>query len=126
MRESDISLDDAVALRRIAMTLHRWYELECGDGDGAIERDEKTGTPYYYRANHSFLDPNDPRARHRIADRETGAIKRLNAIMKRYPKLTPYIQGDPRGAVLYIIRPGDIPKGKSIDSYYSYGIAVYK
>ena len=24
---------DAIALRRIAMTLHRWHELECGDGN---------------------------------------------------------------------------------------------
>ena len=28
-----INLEDARALRRISMTLHRWYELECGDGN---------------------------------------------------------------------------------------------
>ena len=28
-----ISFDDARALRRISMTLHRWHELECGNGN---------------------------------------------------------------------------------------------
>ena len=28
-----IEFQDAVALRRISMTLHRWHELECGDGN---------------------------------------------------------------------------------------------
>ena len=27
-----INIDHARELRRISMTLHRWYELECGDG----------------------------------------------------------------------------------------------
>lgn len=26
---------DAVQLRRISMTLHRWHELECGDSNNA-------------------------------------------------------------------------------------------
>ncbi len=34
-----ISWDDAHAMRRIAMTLHAWYELECGTDRGCIERD---------------------------------------------------------------------------------------
>ncbi len=38
------------ALRRIQMTLHRWAELEHGDGNDyaswAIERDDETGIPY--------------------------------------------------------------------------------
>jgi hypothetical protein len=40
-----ISYDDAYALRRISMTLNRWFELECGTDAGAIERDETTGKP---------------------------------------------------------------------------------
>jgi hypothetical protein len=40
-------------------------------------------------------------------------------------KLTAYIQGDPRGAALYILRPGDVPEGESADAYYSRGICVY-
>jgi hypothetical protein len=37
-----------------------------------------------------------------------------------------YVQGDPRGASLYIIRQGDVPEGQDVDSYYNRGIAVYK
>lgn len=39
--------------------------------------------------------------------------------------LKSYIQGDPRGAALYILRPGDVPAGSSVDSCYSRGISVY-
>lgn len=119
-----IERDDAGALRRISMTLHRWHELECGDGNDyaswAIERDEATNVPYMARYPHK----GEPR-RTRIADREGGAIKRLAAILKRYPTLGYYIQGDPRGAALYLLRPGDVPEGESADSYYSRGICVY-
>jgi hypothetical protein len=61
-----------------------------------------------------------------VADRETGARKRLAKIMENYPNLSAYVQGDPRGASLYILRPGDVPEGKDVDSYYSRGLAVYK
>jgi hypothetical protein len=36
-----------------------------------------------------------------------------------------YIQTDPRGAALYIIRPDDVPEGKNFESYYNRGICVY-
>ena len=113
-----IALDDALALRRVAMTLHRWHEMECGDDRGAIERDETTGRPYWRNA---FTGK-----RYATLDRESGAQKRLARIMTRYPDLRAYIQGDPRGAALYILRPGDVPEGESADSYYSRGLAVYK
>lgn len=121
-----ISYDDAHALRRISMTLKRWFELECGTGDGAIERDEKTGIPYWYNSNARYVDPHDRRAYSRIPDREKGAEKRLAKIMARYPSLQSYIQGDCRGASLYILRPGDVPDGCDVDAYYSRGIAVYR
>jgi len=114
-----ISHDDATALRRIAMTLHRWHELECGTDRGAVERDEETGKVYWYNAMTG-------KRSYQIADRETGAKRRLAKIMERYPALGVYVQGDPRGASLYILRPGDVPEGKEVDSYYSRGIAVYK
>jgi hypothetical protein len=118
-----ISHDDATALRRIAMTLSRWSELECGTANGgAIERDETTGKPYWtYDAG-----SNGKRGRYAIPDRERGAEKRLAMIMARYPTLQAYVQGDCRGAPLYILRPGDVPEGADVDSYYSRGIAVYK
>jgi hypothetical protein len=116
--KAGIEVSDAYALRRIAMTLHRWSELECGVDGGGIERDETTGRVMWYNANTGRRSP--------YPDRETPALKRLAAIMARYPTLGYYVQGDPRGASLYILRPGDIPKGEHAESYYSNGVAVYK
>lgn len=112
-----ITPDDAAALRRIAMTLHRWQEAECGNGFGAIERDEATGRPYWHNAMSGRRTP--------VPDREGGALRRLALVMKAYPALTTYIQGDCRGAPLYILRPGDVPEGKHAESYYNRGLAVY-
>lgn len=117
---------DAESLRRISMTLHRWHELECGDGNGHIERDEKTGVPRYYNDRARYLGANDVRRGYAVPDRERGAMKRLVKIMARYPALQFYVQGDPRGASLHILRPGDVPAGESTDGYYSCGVAVYK
>jgi hypothetical protein len=46
--------------------------------------------------------------------------------MARYPTLASYVQGDCRGAPLYILRPGDVPAGEHAESYYNRGVAVYK
>lgn len=117
LRNAGISESDAIALRRISMTLKCWFEAEC---NGWIQRDEETGKPRSYNTY-----TNEPYTGY-IADRETGALKRLAAIVSRYPGLSYYVQGDPRGASLYILRPDDIPEGKEADSYYSRGIAVYQ
>lgn len=124
-----ISWDDATYLRRISMTLHRWHELECGIDGGCIERgyytpraftSDENGIPYW--ANHNGTKT----TYRRMPDRETGARKRLSHIFQRYPELMPYIQGDPRGASLYVVRNADVPAGGSIDAYYTRGVAVYK
>lgn len=113
-------------MRRISLTLQAWFEKECGDGHGAIVRDESTGKTYYHLSGKDVRWP--------VADRETGAYKRLAAIMARantyraaneLKPLTYYIQGDCRGASLYILRPSDVPEGKEPESYYSRGICVY-
>lgn len=133
--------EDAEALRRISMTLHRWHELECGDsndhaswcitrgnkvpnmeGGKRFEHDDD-GKPYLEQHYHTRVCAT---TYHLVPDRERGAQKRLTKIMARYPSLTAYVQGDPRGAALYILKPGDVPEGASIDSCYSNGIAVFK
>jgi hypothetical protein len=111
-----VTYDDATALRRISMTLRRWFELECGLDNGAIERDDD-GKPYWKPAFNS--------RKYRVADRENGACKRLAKIMAAYPDLTPFVQCDPRGCALYLLRPNDVPEGKDASAYYSRGIAVY-
>lgn len=106
--------DEAEQLRRISMTLRSWHELECGDSNDyaswAIERDDNgDGPPYMVR--HLHYPPRTFRTR--IADRETGARKRLAAIVAarntrmwdtelshtmKQDTLTTYVQIDPRGA----------------------------
>ena len=109
---------DAFALRAIAMILHRWHELECGIDGGCVERDETTGKTYWLNSMNGRRYP--------TPDRETGALKRLGKLMAQYPDLSAYVQGDPRGCALYVMRPGDVPEGKDAEGYYSRGVAVYK
>jgi len=126
LAEIGVNRDDAIKLRRIALTLHRWYELECGSSDDygswMIERDEQTGKPYWIYHSHRSADSQ----RMLISDRERGAEKRLAKIMGNYPDLVSYLQTDPRGWPLYILRKSDIPEGAQIDSCYNRGVGVFK
>jgi myo-inositol-hexaphosphate 3-phosphohydrolase len=121
LRALGITQADAEELRRIAMILHRWSELECGDEYGnAVERDEVTGKPFM-----TYERGQGPRGQYPIPDREKGALKRLAAIMLKYPTLVEYVQGDPRGAPLYICTEEQIGYA-DIESVYNRGVAVYK
>ena len=114
------TLDEISALLRIERVLHRWAELEC---NGDIQRDELTNKPYAEYG--SYVEANDPRRKHYVADREAGALKRLAKIMEPHKRrLVAYHQGDPRGCALYIVPKKDIPKGERLDAYYSRGTAV--
>lgn len=109
------AFDDAKTVRRISMTLHRWHERECGDGNGCIERDEVTGKAYWLSSHTGKRWP--------TPDREKGALKRLGAIMARHPDLWVYQQGDPRGCALYVGRK-DGETETRLDSVYYRGLAV--
>lgn len=107
------------------MTLKRWHELQCGDGNDygtswCLEREEHTEKPFmvtYYR---------DGRISRRVyPDKEKGALKRIAEVLKAKKGISGfYQQGDPRGCALYILRNGDIPDGESASAYYSRGVAV--
>ena len=94
------TFDEANTLRRAQLTLHRWAEMECGDGNDhaswAIERDEVTQIPYFVTYPH-----NGPMRRHRVADKERGALRRVAAVCKRLEAYF-YHQTDPRGCALYV------------------------
>ena len=110
---------DALALRRIAVTLHNWHEKECGTDHGCIERDETTGKAYWLNST--------TRQRSPVRDMETGALTRLQGIMARYRRrMVPYVQTDPRGASLYLV-PRKTLKWyqQPIDQIYSQGVAIY-
>ena len=116
LMEVGISREDADTLRRISMTLRHWFERQCGIDNGCIERDETTNKPYWLNSM--------TMKRYPIADRETGAYKRLKAVMAKYPALTYYVQGDPRGCSLYILTADQLDSRYSIDSIYTRGIAI--
>jgi hypothetical protein len=141
LRELGFTREECDALRRISMTLQRWHERECGTDNGCIERDEETGKPYWV-SEWGGQWSTGKRCRTAIPDREKGAHKRLAAILRKCNErrfiddaasvhqpnmddLTAYIQGDPLGAALYIIRPDDVPEGCDVNAYYSRGICVY-
>jgi hypothetical protein len=125
LRDLGLSADEAAQVRRISMTLTRWAELECGDGNGyaswAIERDETTGKPFLVTHPHTGKS-----YRRAVPDREKGALRRLAEIIKQHPSLIYYHQTDPRGCSVYVIKRDDIPAGATLDSCYNRGIAVFK
>ena len=139
--------EEAEQLRRISMILHRWHERECGTDHSCLVRGrwnretasfeyDDNGQPYY-----EFSGASGKRRYSPTRDRQRGAVKRLRAILdarnerKRGPAaenetaedvdVRAYVQGDPRGAALYILRPGDVPAGKDVHAYYDRGICVY-
>lgn len=114
-----LSYDDATQC--IALRLHRWHELECGVENGGVERDEKTGKVFWYSSHTGKRSP--------YRDNETPALKRLEKIKARYPGHEFYVQGDPRGAALFVLSPYDVERRKALnvelDAYYSNGVAVF-
>ena len=94
--------NEAWALRKAAMTLHRWYEQECGDSNDycswCITRNE-AGKPFREVSSHmggkNRMIP--------IRDMEAGATKRIATICQRNG-LHYYLHTDPRGGVLYLSR----------------------
>lgn len=141
LRSLGFTRDEAESLRRISIRLRSWHERECGTDGGCIERDEH-GRAMWHSSYSGRLTP--------IRDMESGARKRLSAIIATrnaritddssrdaeqhihatcHAKLTgivsAYVQTDPRGCALCILRPGDVPAGADVSSYYSRGIAVY-
>jgi len=109
-----LSFAECETLWRAQCVLHRWAELECGDGNGCIERDEKTGLPFWRNANTSKLT--------RISDRETPALRRVAEVAKRRG-LGWYHQTDPRGCALYVGTP-EMLGGADVESAYNRLIAV--
>ncbi len=143
LQSAGISYEDATALRRISMTLHRWHELECGDGnqygswaivrgrrDGKAFEYDDDGAPYMQHHHYMHGQSKDSVSYAAVPDKERGALKRLAAILKRYPGFASYVQGDPRGCALYILTRDVVvsieESGSSVESSYNRGIAVYK
>jgi hypothetical protein len=115
LRDWEFTRDEIETLFRIERTLQRWGERECG---GAIERDEKTGKPFW-----TYERGNGKRGRYAIPDRERGALKRLAKLLESHGAYIAYHQQDCRGCALYIV-PAALLEGASIDSVYNRGLAI--
>lgn len=119
------TVSEAESLRRISNTLRRWFELECGNAFGSIERGED-GKPVFRNVRGLSWA---------VADRETGARRRLDKIIAERNKrlsesesntsIFSYVQTDPRGAALYILRSSDVIDGMSPAQFYSRGICIF-
>lgn len=109
--EMGFSASEADQLRRISMTLTRWFEAEC---NGEIQREEISDTPMRY------VNPGMSDRCYRIPDRERGAMRRLRSIMAEHVDLRFYVQGDPRGCSLYIG-----PSWMNGSNYSITGVPVY-
>ena len=128
LQNAGIDPADLQPLRRISMTLRRWFELECGTGTDSVsesvEHDEQTDKPYkriqYMGAGNKWIDKLYP-----IADKEKGAIKRLDVFRAKYPALVFYVQTDPRGCALYAVPVSSIREGEDVACIYNRGIAIY-
>lgn len=101
-RRLGIPFAAAETLRRAELTLHRWAEQECGDGNDyaswAIERDEVTGKPF-----RAWYPHQGTATRTAIADREAGALRRVAAVCAELG-LYYFHQSDPRGCAIYVAR----------------------
>lgn len=115
-------IDDVNKIRRAALTLHSWNVQECGDYNDycswSIERDEND---IPYRVTYFHHDPGGHGKAKRVADREKGAIARINETLDKYG-LRWYYQTDPRGCPVHVYHPKD---HENIDSRYpSVGVAI--
>ena len=127
MSRLGFSVEETEQLLKAERTLHRWHELECGSGDDrvsiSVERDEETGKPFrrvqFMSAGGKWIDRKEP-----CRDMEKAARKRIDAVMAGKTGLFAYVQGDPRGCALYILRESDKIEGSTPDCYYSRGLAV--
>jgi len=118
------SLGEVSTLLSIERGLQRWHELECGTGDDrvsvSVERDE-AGKPFrrvQYATRAGWIDRRTP-----CRDMEKSNLRRLFRIIDGKP-VRAYVQTDPRGCALYILRPGDVPEGEDVNAYYYRGVAV--
>lgn len=145
--------EEAVSLRRIEMTLQRWGERECGDGsDWAIERDETTGKPYMTYHGQTFgnrikryaIADREAGAIKRLKYIVAARNARAYVDGMCVNPVAAYHQGDCRGCMVYLVtldafpesekqewrnaNPGAqwiaFPFHKTIDQYYTRGVAV--
>lgn len=127
MANLGFSYDETMILRRCQMTLRRWAENECGNGNNwgswSIERDEETGKPFMVHHHYRHGQGKDSVTKTAIPDREKGALRRVSEIVGRHSGMVFYHQTDPRGCALYVGHESALA-GQPIDQFYNRLLAV--
>lgn len=103
------TIDDILAATKAAAKIHRADEMVC-NGD-VWESDESPGT-WYDRADAPRRSPYGR------------AMATLDRIVARYPGFSWYHQSDPRGAAVYILRPGAVRDGEAVEAVYTRGVPL--
>ena len=92
----------------------RW----AGDGGHELHRIARKLHALSLRVSESGGSAADDRRDRRLLRQAQTQVDRLGKGIQVYR------QGDPTGWPLYIVFPGDVPRGQGVESYYEQGIAV--
>jgi hypothetical protein len=112
-----LSPDDIAKLLRIEKKLRRWHELQCGVEAGHVEEVGGEGSGKWEFVNrHGNRSP--------IRDPGKQADKALNVFTAENPDLFFYVQTDPRGCALYLLKKSDAQSGEKLGSVYCRGVAI--
>lgn len=112
-----LSPDDIAKLLRIEEKLRRWHELRCGIDAGHVEEIGSEGSGKWEFVNrHGHRSP--------IRDAGKQARKALNAFTAENPDLIFYVQADPRGCALYLLKKSQVDSGEDVNAVYNRGVAI--
>lgn len=113
----NLSPDDIAKLLRIEKKLRRWHELQCGVDAGRVEEVGGEGSGKWEFVNrHGNRSP--------IRDAGKQARKALNACTAGNPDLIFYVQTDPRGYALYLLKKSQVETGEDVNAVYNRGVAI--
>lgn len=115
LEEVGFSFEEIMELRRLSRCFRRFFERLRND----VYYSEDDGKYYRMCANSKIVT--------RYPDLKRRYLKKLRAVFANHPNLTYYIQQDPRGSSLYVIKKTDLEyRLDEMDQIYStLGIPIY-
>lgn len=117
LADFNLSPDEIAKLLRLEKKLSRWHELQCGLDAGHVEEVGGEGSGKWEFVNrHGNRSP--------IRDAGKQARKVLNAFTAENPDLYFFVQPDPRGCALYLLKKSQVESGERLNAVYSRGVAI--
>jgi hypothetical protein len=112
-----LSPEEIAKLLRVEKKLRRWHELQCGVEAGHVEEIGGEGSGKWEFVNrHGYRSP--------IRDAGKQAEKALNAFTDENSDLFIYVQPDPRGCALYLLKKSQVESGEELSAVYMRGVAI--